>query len=1062
VAVEQSLLQSLEWRLVGPFRGGRAPAVVGHPTELATFYFGACAGGVWKTTDGGAYWENISDGFFNVSAVGAIAVSESDPNVIYVGTGETQIRGNVSHGDGVYKSTDGGKSWQHMGLKDSHSISAIRIHPSNSDLVYVSAFGHVWGPNDERGVYRSKDGGKTWEQVLHRSAKAGAIDLSMDTSNPRILYAAMWEAQRGPHFLHSGGDDSSIYRSTDSGDTWTDITRNPGLPKGVLGKIGVTASPAQSGRVWALIEAEDGALFRSDDGGENWERVCEQGDLRRRAWYYTHVFADPSDANTVWILNLKCWKSIDGGKTFTAIPTPHGDNQDLWIDPQNSNRIIEGNDGGANVSFNGGKSWSSIYNQPTAQFYHVIADDRTPYTIYGSQQDNTALGGPSASQRGAITMNDWFQPGGGESGYIAFKPSDDNVIFGGAIGSGAGNGRLLRYDRRTNSSAIVTVWPEVQGMGRGAEALKYRFQWTFPITFSAHGEDTLYVTSNVVHRSKDDGQTWEVISPDLTRADPETLVPSGGPITRDNTGAEAYGTIFAFVESSHEREFFWAGSDDGRLHISEGGGEWQEVSVPGLDRALISIIEVSPHDAATAYVAATRYKFDDFAPYLYKTTDYGKTWTQITNGIPAGDFTRTIREDPNRKGLLYAGTETGVYVSFDDGENWQRFNNNLPVVPIHDLHVKGTDLIAATHGRSFWILDDLTPLHQVTPEIASQPAAILAPRTVKRFRNEGRAGDPGQLGFKSYGRFGGMMGTSYQKTNELGEQEVTFLDAGKNPPEGAVIHYWLKDAPKGSVTLTLKDSSGNTVRRFESTSEKEVQAEGEPVTGEGAEGQTSGEDLPAETLKLSAKPGMNRFHWNLRYGNATAAEGSDMQVDALAGPIALPGTYTAELAVNGQTYTETIVVEVDPRVTASADDLQAQFDLHLKIRDKQSETHAAINRLRKAKSQADDWSKRLDNADVKTSAKSLTGKLATIEEELIQPKASDPRQFPNGLAEKLATLPGMISNADFRPAQQYYEVLEKLSGEIDEQIAALKSVMDKDVKAFNSVVKNASSDAIVV
>jgi photosystem II stability/assembly factor-like uncharacterized protein len=1060
--MDQAAFNSLEWRLVGPFRGGRVPAVAGHPTEPATFYFGACAGGVWKTTDGGIYWENVSDGYFNTSAIGAIAIAESDPNVIYAGTGETSIRGNVSFGDGVYKSTDGGKSWSHAGLQDSHAISTIRVHPKNPDLVYVAAFGHQWGPNEERGVFRSRDGGKSWEKVLYRAPNAGAIDLTMDPNNPRILVAALWDAQRYPHALRSGGPDSSIYRSTDGGDSWTEITRNQGLPKGVLGKIGVAISPARSGRIWALVEAEDGALFRSDDGGETWERVCEQGDLRRRAWYYIHIVADPSDADTVWVLNLKCWKSVDGGKTFTAIPTPHGDNQDLWIDPRNSERMIEGNDGGANVTFNGGRSWSSIYNQPTAQFYHVTTDNRVPYNIYGSQQDNTALAGPSASARGAITLNEWFQPGGGESGYIAVKPSDEDIVFGGAIGSGAGNGRLLRFNRRTKQSSIHTVWPEVQGMGRGAEALKYRFQWTFPISFSPHDPDTLYVTSNVVHRSTDDGMSWEQISPDLSHNDPETLKPSGGPITNDNTGAEAYGTIFAFVESPHERGFFWAGTDDGRIHTSEGGKEWQEVSIPGLERALISIIEVSPHDAATAYVAATRYKHDDFAPYIYKTSDYGRTWTKITDGIPDTEFTRVVREDPNRKGLLYAGTETSLYVSFDDGASWQRFQANLPVCPIHDVIVKGTDLIAATHGRSFWILDDLTPLHQLSDEILGQEAHLFQPRATSRFKNEGRLGDAGPMGHKSYGRFGGMLGSSYQRTKPNGEAEVQFLDAGKNPPDGVIVHYWLKDKPKGKVTLTVRDKGGELIRRFENAPAQETQAEGEPVTGEGMEAATTAEDAPTETLKVAAEPGMNRFVWNLRHASAKSISGLDpasapmsLQSDALLGPVALPGAYTVELAVNGKTYSQQVEVETDPRISASAGDLEAQFDLLLRIRDKMSETHAAIDRVRGVRDQANAWAKRIDTQDVKDAAAALTTKLGEIEEALIQPKATDPRMFPSGLSEKLAALPGMISNADTRPAAQYTEVFDKLSGEIDAQLARLKEVIDKDVKEFNTVVKDA-------
>ncbi|HEX3722965.1 MAG TPA: glycosyl hydrolase, partial [Nitrolancea sp.] len=491
-------LAGMEWREVGPHRGGRVVAVAGHPTEMATFYFGGCAGGVWKTTDGGAYWENISDGFFKTSAVGALAVSTSDPNVIYAGMGETAIRGNVSHGDGVYKSTDGGLTWTNVGLAATEYIGRVRIHPNNPDLVYVAALGHIWGPNPERGVYRSKDGGKNWEQILFRSDKAGAIDLSMDPHNPRILYATTWEVQRYPYKLVSGGEGSGIFKSTDGGDSWTEITRNPGLPTGVLGKIGIAVSPAQTGRVYAIVEAEDGALFRSDDGGATWQRYSEQGDLRWRAWYYQHIYADPQDADTVWIMNGGCWKSIDGGKNFSAVPTPHGDNHDLWIDPHNSNRMIEGNDGGANVTFNGGRSWSSIFNQPTAQFYHITTDNQVPYRLYGSQQDNTALTVPSASAFGAITEADWYQPGGGESGYLAVKPTDSNIVVGGAIGSGAGNGRLIRYDHRTHEQRIITVWPEATGMGYGARDLKYRFQWTFPILYSPHNPDTLYVTSNHV------------------------------------------------------------------------------------------------------------------------------------------------------------------------------------------------------------------------------------------------------------------------------------------------------------------------------------------------------------------------------------------------------------------------------------------------------------------------------------------------------------------------------------------------------------------------------------
>ena len=1045
VDVDASMPGSMTWRLVGPFRGGRVVAVAGHPTEVGTFYFGACAGGVWKTTNAGDYWENISDGYFNTAAVGAIAVAPSDPNVIYVGMGETSIRGDVSHGDGVYRSTDGGQTWRHVGLPETQSISTIRVHPTDPDLVYVAAFGHVWGPNPERGVYRSRDGGSSWTQVLHTSDGAGAIDLAMDPNNPRVLYAAMWDAQRYPHALRSGGPNSGIFKTTDGGDTWQELTRNPGLPTGVLGKIGIAAS-AKPGRVWALVESEDGALFRSDDGGANWQRACDQGDLRRRAWYYTHIVADPQDGDTVYILNLKFWKSIDGGKTFTAIPTQHGDNQDLWIDPADPRRMIEGNDGGANVSFNGGATWSTIYNQPTGQFYHVTTDDRTPYRLYGSQQDNTAFSLPSSSLRGAITAAEYFEPGGGESGYIAIKPDDNNIVYGGAIGSGAGHGRLLRFDQRTNEIRIVTVWPEVHGMGRGAEALKYRFQWTFPISFSPHDPNTLYVTSNVVHRTRDEGMSWEVISPDLSHNDPETLKPSGGPITRDNTGAEAYGTIFAFFESPHEPGVFWAGSDDGRLHISRDGGEsWDEVSIPTSqlpDRPMISVMEPSPHDRSTVYVAATRYKHDDFAPYLFKTADDGKTWTKITTGIPDGEFTRVIREDPNRMGLLYAGTETGVYVSFDDGASWQRFQSNLPVVPIYDLMIKGTDLLAATHGRSFWILDDLSPLHQMDTATADEKIVLFAPRTAKRIKVYGRLGDPSADAY-SYGRAGGMPMTTRQRPGAGGGVETEYVDAGKNPPDGAIIHYWLKDASK-TATLTIKDADGQTIRTF---------ASDEPGSG---------------ASRLVPSAGMNKFVWDLRIPPAKAISGIDssftsgIQPDALLGPVVVPGQYSVELDVDGTTRQQVLLIEADPRVSGNQQDLEAQYDLLLKIRDKLAETHAAIDRIHTIRTQVRDWLTRIDDETVTNAGRALLDKLAGVEETLAQPKASDPRQFPSGLNDKLAALPGMISNSDTRPPKQYYEVFDKLSGEVDQQRAALDGIVDAEVRAFNALISGMQTDAVIL
>ncbi|HVB64042.1 MAG TPA: glycosyl hydrolase, partial [Nitrolancea sp.] len=819
--MDEKLLQSLEWRLIGPHRAGRVVAVAGDPNEGGTFYFGGCAGGVWKTTSGGSYWENVTDGFLKTSAIGALGVANSDPNVIYAGTGEAALRSNISHGDGVYKSTDAGHSWFNVGLADTRHIGRLAIDPTNSDIVFVAALGHAWGKNEERGVFRTRDGGKSWEKVLYKNDGAGAVDVSLDPSNPRVVYASIWQVQRHPHTLDSGGPDSGLWRSLDGGDTWEDISRKSGLPTGVLGKIGVAASGAKAGRVWALIEAEDGALFRSDNYGETWIRVNEEGDLRRRPWYYMHVFADPQDENGVWVLNLNCWKSTDGGKNFEAIPTPHGDNHGLWIDPHNSKRLIEGNDGGASVSYDGGYSWSTILNQPTAQFYHVAADNAFPYRVYGSQQDNFAMRLPTIGNEGAITWTDYVEPGGGESGHIAISPLPPQRVFGGGIGTGPGHGRLLGWNPDSSQKRNVTVWPEIHGFGSGAIEMKYRFQWTFPVEFSPHNPHVLHITSNHVHRSTDEGSSWTTISPDLTRNDPATLQSSGGAITDDNSGAEIYGTIFAFAESRLEQGVLWAGSDDGLIHISRDDGKtWTNITPSGLPEwTMISIIDASPHDGATAYVAATGYKRDDLAPYLFKTNDYGSTWTLITNGFPADEFTRTIREDPNRHGLLYAGTETGIYISFDDGANWQRAQANLPVVPVYDVILKGTDLVAATHGRAFWVLDDLSPLHQMHDEIAGKDAHLFKPRDTTRVRTYGRAygGTPDRINYM----MAGPVTVAYKQVETpMGTAGFDFLDAGKNPPNGVIIHYYLKEQPEGDVTLRILDSEGHEINSFSSSGDR--------------------------------------------------------------------------------------------------------------------------------------------------------------------------------------------------------------------------------------------------
>ena len=1070
MALDPRRFESLQWRLVGPHRGGRVVAVAGHPTEAMTFYFGACAGGVWKTTDGGTYWENVSDGFFETAAVGALAVAPSDPNVIYAGTGEACIRGNVSHGDGVYRSTDGGRTWVNRGLRDTRHIGRVRVHPSDPDLVYVAALGHAWGPNRERGVFRSRDGGASWEQVLFKSEGAGAVDLCLDAHNPRILYAAVWQAQRTPWGMSSGGPDSSLWRSTDGGDTWTDISRNPGLPRGVLGRIGVAVSPADGRRVYAVIEADDGALFRSDDGGATWQRGSEEPGLRGRPWYYMHVFADPGDVDTVWVADYSLWKSIDGGKTFGEVATPHGDNHDLWIDPADPRRMIEGNDGGACVSFNGSGSWSSIYNQPTAQFYHVCADDQRPYRIYGSQQDNWAISLPSQSHRGAIAAIDQVQPGGGESGYIAVKPGDPNIVVGGSIGTGPGMGRLIHYDHRSGQERIISVWPEQYGMGNPPADHRYRFQWTFPVFYSRWDPRELWIAGNRIFRSVDEGHTWEILSEDLTRNDPSKLGLSGGPITRDNTGAEVYCTIFALAESPRERDVLWAGTDDGLVHLSRDRGKtWQAVTPPDLGEwALVSVLEPSPHDAATCYVAATRYKLDDTRPYLFRTGDYGRTWTRITAGLPEGEFTRVIREDPTRRGLLYAGTESGVWVSLDDGGAWQRLRSNLPVAPIHDLIVKDTDLVVATHGRAFWILDDLTPLHQMAAAMPDDDAHLFPPRPTVRWRAyRGHGSKPGPGREVAY-RMVGSVGYAYRLVETpTGEKKEQPLDAGENPPSGVIVHYWLKEAPAGDVVLAFLDAGGRELRSV--TSRRQPPAAVPVATSLSAAGgesapeakpELTGDDEPRPTKQAGA----NRFVWNLRGRDATKLpdnKGRGGTVEMLAAPRVPPGTYQVRLTVGGRTLTQPIEIVRDPRGPATDDDLREQYAWATRSHELLTRVHDAVLTLREVRAQAEAWAGRAQAPRVKDAAQALARALTAIEGELIQVRADDPRMFPAKLNSRLATVVTLIEYSDSAPTQALRELSETLAGRIQAELAKLDRCLGEDVPAFNALCFDEGAAAIV-
>ena len=984
---------ALEYRLIGPFRGGRSAAVTGVPNQPNLFYFGSTGGGVWKTTDGGRTWDNISDGFFGGS-IGAIAVANNDHNVIYVGGGEQTVRGNVSSGYGIWKSEDSGKTWKEAGLKQSRHVPRIAVDPTNHNVVYAAVLGDIYKPTPDRGVYKSTDGGNTWKKVLFSNEQAGATDLIIDPTNPRILYASTWRVQRTPYSLSSGGVGSALWKSTDSGETWKEISKNKGFPKDTLGIIGVAVSPLNNQRVWAMVEnKEKGGLYRSDDGGENWELMNSDRSLRQRAWYYTRVYADTKNVDIVYVMNVSYHKSTDGGKTFNSRNAPHGDHHDLWIAPEDSNRMIIGDDGGAQTTYDGGETWSTYHNQPTAQFYRVTTDNHFPYRIYAAQQDNSTVRISHRSDGRSISEDDWEATAGGESAHIAVDPENDDIVYGGSYG-----GYLTRVNHKAGTERAINVWPD-NPMGAGVEAMKYRFQWNFPIMFSRHNPNKLYTFSQSVHVTENEGQSWDVISPDLTRNDPEKQKSSGGPITQDNTAVEYYCTIFAANESPIKEGLLWVGSDDGLIHVTQNGGQtWQNVTPKGMPEwMMINSIEPSGFEEGTCYVAGTRYKLGDFSPYLYKTSDYGKTWTKITNGIKSEHFTRVLREDPKQKGLLYAGTETGMYISFNDGVNWQPFQLNLPIVPITDLAIKDDNLIVATQGRSLWIIDDLTVLHQLYNSNTSGNRLF---RPKDSYRMEGRSRDG-------------------SKTE------------GTNHPNGVITYFNLKDFKDGDeVVLTYFDTRGDTIKTFSTKNKKKD--------------------------KLEVKKGMNQFVWDMSYDGAERLEGMILWAASLDGPKAIPGSYKVTLKIDDEEISQPFTILADPRAESSLNDMQKQFDFIKDVNKTIDRAHKSIKKIRKIRDQLSAFENQYkDNDEIKgllDKAKVLKEEFTKIEETLYQTKNrsnQDPLNFPIRLTNKLGHLNALVSMGDFAPTNQDIAVKDELTQNINEQLNKFDKLVSNEISAFN-------------
>ncbi len=1008
VSFDERYYNSLEWRGIGPYRGGRSAAVTGVPGKPNLGYFGATGGGVWKTTDGGSKWTNISDGYFGGS-IGAVAVSTHDPNVIYVGEGEVTVRGNVSSGDGIWKSTDAGDTWEYMGLPESRHIPRIQIHPRNPDIVYAAVLGDIYKATKKRGVYKSTDGGKTWEKILYVNENAGAFEVQLDPNNPRIVYASTWRFRRTPYGFSSGGEGSALWKSKDSGENWERIDDNKGMPDKPHGVMGITVSAANSDRLYAMIEAPKGGVYRSSDQGKTWRRVNKDRALRQRAWYYSRIYADPKDEDKVYVMNVAYHKSKDGGESFEKAYAPHGDHHDLWIDPEDPDHLIIADDGGAQVSFDGGENWSTYMNQNTAQFYRVTTDEHFPYRIYGAQQDNSTVRILHRSDGGSIDRDDWEATAGGESAHIAVDPENNDIVYGGSYG-----GLLIRKDHEREQTRAINVWPE-NPMGHGVRDMKYRFQWNFPLFFSPHNPDKLYAASNHLHVTTNEGQSWKVISPDLTRDDSSKQVPTGGPITKDNTGVEYYCTIYAAKESPHEEGVIWTGSDDGLVHITRDGGEnWEDITPDAMPKwAMVNSMELSPHQKGKAYLAATLYRQGDYTPYLYKTENYGQSWTRITDGIEDGDFTRVVREDPNREGLLYCGTEYGIYISFDDGSSWKPFQLNLPEVPITDLKVKKKNLIAATQGRGFWLIDDLTPLHQLKNDITEKEAHLYQPKPSYRMGGSGSQNPP---------------------------------DAGQNHPNGVILNYHLAEAPDSNeaVRIAILEEDGDTIRTFSNQAEK-------------------------KRNKLQPEPtdSTNRFIWNMHYPPAEKFEGMVLWWASIQGPKAVPGSYEAHLITPADTSRTPFEILPDPRVKTEQKDWQAQFEFIRTINEKLTEVHRAIKDIRaireqvravKAKVKGDSIEERVHRR-----ADSIIQRISTIEKALYQTRnqsPQDPLNYPIRLNNKLAHLSTLTGMGYYPPTDQARAVRQTLTQRIDQRIVEFRKVKKNLVKAFNEMVHEERIDAV--